>query len=212
MTLRRKIIVWFVTIQLITTLIIITTSMSYLYIVGKERIEVHAADALVLISSAVAESLFVVNLNSAKEIIDSAFYEIEEISFLQILGENNELLAERRKGSDLIFDSIKIKRTIELGGITFGTLIMHFSLGNLYILLFNQMMWLGAFGLTVTILSSLVVFYAANSVIKIINEIEEGFLKMLENKNPALIKDQNSSLTNLVNSYNDLVTKFIIKD
>lgn len=211
MTFRTKILVWFLSIQVITTTILISAAIGYLYHTGKNHMEIHANDALTLISSAVAESLFVVNLNSAKEIIDSAFYEIEGISFLQIRGDNDEMLAEKRKGSDLIFDSIKLKRIIELGGVTFGTLYMHFSLGNLYNVLWNQLIWLGAFGLLGTAISSLVVFYAANSVIHIMDKMEEGFNKMLADKTPTTIQNFDSSLTNLVSSYNELVKKSIIK-
>lgn len=211
MKLRSKIITWFITIQVITAIILITASIGYLYYKGKENIEVHANDALVLISAAVAESLFVVNLNSAKEIIDSAFYEIEGISFLQIRGENDEMLAEKRKGNDLIFPSIKIKRTIELGGITFGTLYMHFSLGNLYHLLWDQTIMLSAFGLLIISISALVVFYAANSVIKIIDKMEAGFNTLLVNKIPSMIDEHDSSLTSLVTSYNELIKKSTAK-
>lgn len=206
MSLRAKIVIWFISIQIITVFIISSISITYLYHAGIQRVTIHAQDALNLISAAVAESLFVVNLNSAKEIIDSAFNEIESISFLQIRGENNEVLGEKRKGIDLTYSSIQLKRTIELGGITFGTLRLHFSTKTVQDLIWDQTLLLWSIAAIIISISTIFVYLVANKTIDIIEEIRKGVVQIVDDKIPAII-DKPTNLTDLVIAYNSLVDK-----
>ena len=69
-------------IKALTLLIIIGLSLGYMYRSGLNQAQTRAEDALRLIRASVAESMFVFNNNSAAEVIDSAFSEIPDLTYL----------------------------------------------------------------------------------------------------------------------------------
>ena len=131
MSLRIRAMVILGAIEAVTLAILIAASLTYLHRAGLTQAQQHA-EALRLIRAAVAESLFVVNEHSAAEVIDSAFHEIPAITYLQITGDDGRLIAEKRKGSDLTGRALYLHDSIELGGVEFGKLHMHFSTAQVF--------------------------------------------------------------------------------
>lgn len=196
-------------IQTVVMLSIILVSMLYLYNLGMAQIRERANDTLVLISSAVAESFFVSNLPSAKEIVDTAFHDIPGIDYIQVIDENNMVVVEKRKGHDLTPDAqIIVTRTIELGGINFGTFHMHYSTAVVTDAVRQQTAMLLFFSLIGLIVSSILTWFAVERFGNLLENIRIGFENIILDKATIALKvPKAQELSNLVNTYNKLVQK-----
>ena len=208
MSLRARAMLILGTIEALTMLAIILAAGIYLHRAGLAQAQQHAEDALRLIRSAVAESMFVVNTNSAREVIDSAFYEIPDISYLRITGEDGQLIAEKRKGSDLTGRSLYLHDSIELGGVEFGQLHMHWSTAAVTASVQRQSGLLGAFSALGLAVSGLITWLAMGRLGDVLAAMEAG-LRELSCATPAeaLPLPPGQELGRLVSAYNHLIER-----
>ena len=208
MSLRLRAMLILGSIEAATMLVLVIASLTYLHRTGLDQAQQHAEDALRLIRAAVAESMFVVNTNSAREVIDSAFYEIPDISYLQIIGEDGEMLAEKRKGSDLTGRSLYLHDSIELGGVEFGQLHMHWSTAAVTASVQRQSGLLGAFAALGLAVSGLVTWFAMGKLGDLLATMETG-LRDLSSTSPTepLPVPPGQELGRLVSAYNHLIER-----
>lgn len=204
MTLRLRAILLFGGIQLVVMAALISASLAYLYQTGIAQAKIHAEDALHLIQAAVAESLFVVNDNSAREIIDSAFHEVSGITYLQIVGDDWVVIAEKRKGSDLLPDNIlKLQSVIELGGATFGKLHLHFTTAGVVEAMQQQLLYLAGFALAGLAVSSAATSFAATRITRTLAAVEHS----IKTESKLIVVPRGQELGRLVMAYNALIER-----
>ena len=208
MSLRLRAMLILGSIEAATMMVLVVASLTYLHRTGLNQAQQHAEDALRLIRAAVAESLFVVNEHSAAEVIDSAFYEIPDISYLQIIGEDGKMLAEKRKGSDLTGRSLYLHDSIELGGVEFGQLHMHWSTAAVTASVQRQSGLLGAFAALGLAVSGLVTWFAMGKLGDLLATMETG-LRELSCATPTepLPVPPGQELGRLVSAYNHLIER-----
>lgn len=196
------------TIEAATMALLIVASLTYLHRAGLAQAQQHAEDALRLIRAAVAESLFVVNNNSAAEVIDSAFGEIPDISYLRITGEDGQLLAEKRKGSDLTGRSLYLQDAIELGSIEFGQLHMHWSTASVTASVERQSFVLSAFALLGLAVSGVISWFALGRLTALLAAMESGLHDLARQAPPeSLPVPPGQELGRLVSAYNHLIER-----
>ena len=207
MSLRIRAMVILGAIEAVTLAILIAASLTYLHRAGLTQAQQHA-EALRLIRAAVAESLFVGNEHSAAEVIDSAFHEIPAITYLQITGDDGRLIAEKRKGSDLTGRALYLHDSIELGGVEFGKLHMHFSTAQVTAAVERQSLILGSFALVGLAVSGLITWFATGKLAELLQAMESG-LKDLAGQAPPdpLPVPPGQELGRLVSAYNHLIER-----
>ena len=213
MNLRSKTSFFLGTLQFFIILCTLLVSGIYLYYIGLKTFQERSDDTLVLISAAVAESLFVVNANSAREIVDLAFSEIKNIDYIKILDENNKVIVEKRRGHSLLKGAhIVSKRTIEFG-TAFGTLYLEFSLHELFDKLAEHLFILFSLGLLGLSVSSIVIWWVLTNMTRTLKNLDEGMLNLIEDT-PIIMAQESKTqeLSNLVKTYNLLVQKFHPKE
>lgn len=207
MSLRVRALLVLGGIEALTMLVLFGASMVYLHRAGLERAQQHAADALALIKSSVAESLFVVNHYSAAEVIDAAFREIPEISYLQLLGDDGQVIAEKRKGLDLTGRSIYLSGAIELGGVEFGTLHLHFSTQELSAMIQRQTLLLSGFALLGLAISASISWFALGRLTALLEAMADGLHGMDVTAPESLPVPPGQELGRLVSAYNHLIER-----
>lgn len=208
MSLRVRAMLILGTIEAVTMLVIVVASLTYLHRAGLAQAQQHAEDALRLIRAAVEESLFVVNNNSAREVIDSAFSEIPDIAYLRITGDDGQTIAEKRKGSDLINRSLYLQDSIELGGIEFGKLHMHWSTASVSAEVQRQSLILGAFALLGLAVSGLISWFALGRLTGLLSAMESGLKDLALQAPPEpLPVPPGQELGRLVSAYNHLIER-----
>lgn len=208
MSLRVRALLILGGIEAMTLAILLIASLAYLHRAGLAQSQQHAEDALRLIRAAVAESLFVVNERSAGEVIDSAFDEIPAIAYLRITGEEGQLIAEKRKGSDLINRSLYLQDSIELGGVEFGQLHMHWSTASVTAAVERQSLVLSAFALLGLAVSGLISWFALGRLTALLTAMEDGMKTLARQEPPEpLHVPPGQELGRLVSAYNHLIER-----
>ena len=208
MSLRARAMLILGSIEILTTLAIILSASIYLHRAGLAQAQQHAEDALRLIRAAVAESLFVVNENSAAEVIGNAFYEIPSISYLQIVGEGGQVIAEKRKGLDLTGDSLHLIDSIELGGIQLGTLHLHFSTQAITAIVRRQTLIMVGFAAVGLVISSLLMWAVMGRLGDVLASMESGLQDLVrKNQADSLPIPPGQELGRLVQAYNNLIER-----
>lgn len=194
-------------IELVTMTILILSGIIYLHQAGLTRIHQHAEDAMLLIRTSVAESLFVSNRYSAAEIIDSALYEIPSISYLQLIGEDGEIVAEKRRGSDLTGGYLSLSSSIELGGVEFGKIHMHFSTAELKNSVQSQPLLLGGIALLGLAFSAGVSWFALGRLTALLETLASGLSEIGTGAPEPQEVPPGQELGKLVEAYNDLIDR-----
>lgn len=196
-------------IKALTLLIIIGLSLGYMYRSGLNQAQTRAEDAVRLIRASVAESMFVFNNNSAAEVIDSAFSEIPDLTYLKIADEHGAMIAEKRKGSDLSGDNIIcLRETIELGSINFGTLYLHYSTAAVSEWVKRQSWVLGSFALLGMAISNIITWFAVGKLGDVLAAMEQGLHEMARSAAPeSLPIPPGQELGRLVTAYNRLIER-----
>ena len=213
MNLRSKTSFFLGTLQFFIILCTLLVSGIYLYHIELKTFQERSDDTLVLISAAVAESLFVVNANSAREIVDLAFSEITNIDYIKILDENNKVIVEKRRGHSLLKGAhIVSKRTIKFVGTVFGTLYLEFSLHELFDKLAEHLFILFSLGLLGLSVSSIVIWWVLTNMTRTLKNLDEGMLNLIEDTPIMVQESKTQELNNLVKTYNLLVQKFHPKE
>lgn len=207
MTLRARALLVLGGIEALTMLVLIVASMVYLHRAGLERVQQRAEDALRLIRAAVAESLFVVNVHSAAEVIDSAFHEIPAISYLQVIDDTGQVIAEKRKGSDLTGRFLYLSDSIELGGVEFGTLHLHFSTQELGNMVQRQTLILSGFALLGLAISASISWFALGRLTALLEAMADGLHGMDVTAPESLPVPPGQELGRLVAAYNQLIER-----
>ncbi len=106
MKIRGRVISILVIIEILTLKVIIATSAVYYYQAQLNQFQVRAYEISRLLVVTIGESLMVEQYSSMSEIIDAAFFEIDGLDYILVTKENGEILAEKRRGRNLITNHI----------------------------------------------------------------------------------------------------------
>lgn len=189
--------------------VLITFSITYMYHISIEQLQERADDTLVLIATAVGESLFISNLNSVQEIIDTAFHDIDNIDYIKVVCDEGRTLAERRKGHDLVLGrQLVSKRNIELGSVVFGTLYMHFSIQSCIDKVKEQLFVMILFAIIGLIISIISIWVASGKIVAIFEKIAAGLTTLVTSETPVEFHSTHfPELNKVVYAYNRLINQ-----
>jgi len=207
--LRLRIILILVSIEILTLIAILASTSIYYYQAHLHQFEIRATEVSKLLSVAVGEALMVQQYSSLSEIIDAAFFEIEGLDYILVTKENGEVLAEKRRGRDLISThKISVSSVITIGSHAniIALLDVTYCTDALYDHIHDHYFILIIIGLVGVSFSSYWTYHILTKVTNTITTISDNVINIIHGEIPNEIPTtREDELGKLVNNYNKLV-------